>query len=76
VFALPAASRLASGGRAADGSTVGQEGRFDKSSAVGDLYKKLLLLMELSATPPGLGFFAVLEIRGLDLVEAARSRPN
>ena len=41
-----------------------------------DIYKKLLLLMELSATPPGLEFFTVLEIRGLDLVEAARISPE
>jgi quinol monooxygenase YgiN len=41
-----------------------------------EIYKKLLLLMELSATAPSLEFFSVLEIRGLDLVEAARIRPN
>ena len=38
-----------------------------------DIYKRLLLLMELSAAPPVLEFFSVLEIRGLDLVEAART---
>jgi hypothetical protein len=32
--------------------------------------------MELSAAPPVLEFFNVLEIRGLDLVEAARSLPD
>jgi quinol monooxygenase YgiN len=36
-------------------------------------YKRLLLLIELSATPPVVGFFKVLEIRGLDLVEQVRS---
>ena len=36
-------------------------------------YKKLLLLMELSAAPPVVEFFNVLEIRGLDLVEAVRN---
>lgn len=38
-----------------------------------DLYKKLLLLMELSATPPSLEFMTVVEFRGLDLVEAVRN---
>lgn len=37
-----------------------------------DIYKKLLLLMELSATPPSLEFLRVIELRGLDLVEAVR----
>jgi quinol monooxygenase YgiN len=41
-----------------------------------DIYKRLLLLMELSATPPVLEFFNVLEIRGLDLVEAVRNAPD
>jgi quinol monooxygenase YgiN len=41
-----------------------------------DIYKKLLLLMELSAAPPVVKFFSVLEIRGLDLVEAARRLPD
>jgi len=36
-------------------------------------YKRLLLLIELSATPPIVEFFNVLEIHGLDLVEQARS---
>jgi quinol monooxygenase YgiN len=36
-------------------------------------YKRLLLLIELSATPPVVEFFDVLEIRGLDLVEQVRS---
>lgn len=38
-----------------------------------DLYKKLILLMELSLAPPVLEFLTVLEFRGLDLVEAARN---
>ena len=37
-----------------------------------DGYKRLLLLMELSAAPPILEFLTVLEVRGLDLVETAR----
>lgn len=41
-----------------------------------DIYKRLLLLMELSAAPPIVEFFNVLEIRGLDLVEAARTLPD
>lgn len=36
------------------------------------IFKQLLLLMELSAAPPVLEFFTVIEFRGLDLVEAAR----
>lgn len=41
-----------------------------------DIYKRLLLLMELSAAPPILEFFTVLEVRGLDLVETARTSPG
>ena len=41
-----------------------------------DSYKRFLLLMELSAGPPVVEFFNVLEIRGLDLVEAARTLPD
>lgn len=37
-----------------------------------DIYKRLLLLMELSASPPTLEFLTVTEFRGLDLVEEAR----
>jgi len=37
-----------------------------------DMYKRLLLLIELSATPPVLEFLTVTEFRGLDLVEEAR----
>jgi len=33
----------------------------------------MLLMMELSAVPPDLEFFTVLELRGLDLVETARA---
>jgi quinol monooxygenase YgiN len=36
-------------------------------------YKRLLLLIELSAGPPVVEFFNVLEIRGLDLAESART---
>ena len=39
-------------------------------------YKKMLLMMELSAVPPDLEFFTVLELRGLDLVETARAPSN
>jgi quinol monooxygenase YgiN len=49
----------------------------DRETLIGhlqsDIYKKLLLLMELSATPPALEFFTVTEVRGLDLVEVARA---
>jgi quinol monooxygenase YgiN len=38
-----------------------------------EIYKKLILLMELSAAPPVLEFYSVLEISGLDMVEAART---
>jgi len=37
-----------------------------------DLYKRLLLLMELSVAPPVLEFLTVTQFRGLDLVEEAR----
>jgi quinol monooxygenase YgiN len=40
------------------------------------MFKQLLQLMELSAAPPVLEFFTVIEFRGLDLVEAARFRPD
>ena len=36
-------------------------------------YKRLLLLIELSESRPVVEFFNVLEIRGLDLAESARS---
>jgi quinol monooxygenase YgiN len=39
-----------------------------------DIYKRLLLLMELSAAPPVLEFLTVVELRGLELVESARTR--
>jgi quinol monooxygenase YgiN len=41
-----------------------------------DIYKRLLLLMELSSVPPVLEFLNVVEIRGLELVEAARMRQS
>jgi len=37
-----------------------------------DTYKQLLLLMELSRTPPVLRFFMVREVRGLEVVREAR----
>lgn len=37
-----------------------------------DIYKRLLLLMELSPAPPVVEFFTVVQFRGLDLVRAAR----
>lgn len=37
------------------------------------IYKKLLLLLELSAAPPTLEFFSVVELQGLDLVETVRT---
>jgi quinol monooxygenase YgiN len=36
-------------------------------------HKRLLLLAELASAPPGVEFFTVLEFRGLDLVEGART---
>ena len=41
-----------------------------------DTYKRLLQLMELSAGPPVLEFLTVVELRGLDLVEAVRISPG
>lgn len=41
-----------------------------------DSYKRFLLLMELSAAPPVVEFFDVLEVRGLDLVKAVRISPD
>lgn len=41
-----------------------------------DIYKELLLLIELSASPPSLEFLTVVEYRGLDLVEAARTESS
>jgi quinol monooxygenase YgiN len=38
-----------------------------------DGYKRPLLLMELSAAPPVLEFLTVVESRGLELVESART---
>ena len=35
-------------------------------------YKRLLILMELSTTPPVVEFLYVAEVRGLELVEKAR----
>ena len=37
-----------------------------------DTYKRLLLLMELSPSPPVIEFYTVLETHGLDLVQEAR----
>lgn len=37
-----------------------------------DTYKRILLLMELSPSPPVLQFYMVQEIQGLELVEKAR----
>lgn len=37
-----------------------------------DTYKRLLLLMELSPSPPVIAFYTVLETHGLDLVQKAR----
>jgi hypothetical protein len=38
-----------------------------------DIYKRLLLLIELSPAPPAFEFFTVVEVRGLDLVEMGAS---
>lgn len=37
-----------------------------------EAYKKILLLMELGAAPPGIQFYSVTELQGLNLIEAAR----
>jgi len=37
-----------------------------------DVCKQMLQLMEMSTVTPSLEFFSVLELRGLDLVEAVR----
>jgi quinol monooxygenase YgiN len=37
-----------------------------------DAYKKLLVLMELGCEPPTVEFYTVSELRGLNLVKAAR----
>jgi quinol monooxygenase YgiN len=37
-----------------------------------DAYKKLLLLGDPGAEPPKIEFYAVSEMQGLDLIEAAR----
>lgn len=57
------------------------EARWDSEESLirhlqSDIYKRLLLLMEFSSTPPVLEFFSVLEFRGLDLVEKARIPPG
>ena len=41
-----------------------------------DSYKRLLLLMELSAVPPVLEFCTVEETSGLELVQKARTHPE
>ena len=40
-----------------------------------DSYKQLLLLMELSTSPPQIEFFDVVKSQGLDLVQSVRSTP-
>jgi len=49
----------------------GQEGLV--SHLQSDIYKKLLLLIELSAARPSLEFLTVIDTHGLDLVESART---
>ena len=41
-----------------------------------EIYKRLLLLMELSPKPPVVQFYMVEEVRGLDLVKEARDCVN
>jgi quinol monooxygenase YgiN len=41
-----------------------------------DTYRRLLLLMELGAEPPTIEFYTVSELRGFDLIVAARRRSN
>lgn len=40
-----------------------------------DVYKKFLVLMELSFAPPVLEFYTVNEVKGLNLVNEARDDP-
>jgi quinol monooxygenase YgiN len=39
-----------------------------------DNYKRLLFLMELGAEAPNIEFYTVSQLRGLDLIKAARDR--
>jgi quinol monooxygenase YgiN len=60
-----------------DSEALQMEARWDDQEGLmrhlkSDLYKRLLLLMELSASPPILEFLTVTELRGLDLVQEAR----
>lgn len=60
-----------------DTNTHYLESRWETSDALighirSDAYKRLLLLMELGAKAPSIEFFTVAEVRGLDLIEAAR----
>lgn len=64
-----------------DKDKLQMEARWDNEECLvrhlqSDVYKKLLLLMELGATAPEVEFFEVLEFRGLDLVETARFSAN
>jgi len=40
------------------------------------IYKRLLLVAELGAAPPGVEFFTVIQSQGLEMVEGARSSPD
>ena len=60
-----------------DTNTHYLESRWETSDALighirSDAYKRLLLLMELGAKAPSIEFFTVAEVRGLDLIKAAR----
>ena len=46
------------------------------AAAPSDLYSRVLAAIELSRIPPELHFFYIKETRGMDLVEAIRSRSN
>lgn len=41
-----------------------------------DIYKKFLVLMEVSLAPPVLEFYMVHEVEGLNLVKDARDQPS
>ncbi len=63
----------------ADPSVLRLESRWETQNDLlrhirSDSYKRLLLLMELGTAPPAIEFYTVSEMRGLDLIKAARGR--
>lgn len=64
-----------------DESVFRVESRWNETSALlrhlrSDNYKTLLLLMELGTDAPTIEFYTVSEMRGLDIVRAAREKPE